>query len=119
MDTDIHIGYYLILSTDKGGNLIIKPNKNVDDIKDELLTKPFDEQVYELFEDFFISGWSRVMPEDVDALTAAFIVTDDYTIDDDGMFQVCGNMWSDFPYYTIRSWVEDLFDKGGAVLYKV
>jgi hypothetical protein len=35
------------------------------------------------------------------------------------VFQVYGDIWTDWEYYQIRSWVEDLIYEGKAILYKV
>lgn len=60
------------------------------------------------------NGWTSVEPEWIGALTDAPIVTDDFTLDDAGKYEVNGRVWW-FPNYMMEDPVETLLEKGAVV----
>lgn len=62
------------------------------------------------------NGWGQVDPGDIGAMTSdPFIITDDYTVEDDGTVHVYGKLWH-FPNYCLRSPLDELREKGETVL---
>ena len=114
-------GRYINLETNENGDLILTPTQELLEewyTDDYIYDLPDIYRMTELFEDYLGNGW-YVIPEGYLGLTSCFGITNDATYDDDDDFQVYGNIWTDWEYYQIRSWVEDLIYKGKAILYKV
>lgn len=69
------------------------------------------------------TGWQGigklylVKPEDIGALTDAPIVTDDFTIEDDGSVKVDGTVWW-YPNYEFRHFASDFLEQGYTVFQK-
>lgn len=92
--------------TDEG--LVIKCTKEEsEELNDIVLEKGLSDAEFEVLEHCTCNGLSYVTPEELGALTSATLLTDDEAI------------YSDFNYYQIRSFVEDLVDNQKAVLHKV
>ena len=73
--------------------------------------------LWELLEDITEnSSWNFVAPEDIGALTAAPILSNDVTIDDDGAVVVYGDIWWQ-ERYAVESAVEKIF-RGGCIFNK-
>lgn len=69
--------------------------------------KPDSYLFCDLFDDYLFSGWAMLRPEDIGALTGCdIILTDDWTIEDDGTLQVYGNI-----YWHERYQIESLIDR--------
>ena len=60
------------------------------------------------------NGWNSVAPETIGALTDAPIVTDDWSITDEGETQALGRIWW-FPNYQVEDPAETLVEKGRVV----
>lgn len=69
------------------------------------------------------TGWSpngqlmALNPEDIAALTDAPILTDEYTIEDDGSVTVPGKVWW-FPNYMVTNFADVLIEKGSVEFTK-
>ncbi len=67
---------------------------------------------YDLLEHQLCNGWDTIRPEEVGALTEAFIISDDTARDDQGKLVECGRVYSNIDYYQIESDVERLLRLG-------
>lgn len=99
------------------GDLQIIADRQAKQEKEKILKMPCDEALRYLLEEHLCNGWSLVPPEEIGALTSAPIISDDFTIEDDGHGVVNGNVWW-FPNYQITSEIEEIFSNEGAIFQK-
>lgn len=98
--------------------LTILPNKNLEvaldatDDAEEVLE--WGHEWWRMFEEHVGNGWTAVWPEVIGALTDAPIVTNDYTVHDNGRTEVLGEVWW-FPNYCVENPVETLAKRGRVV----
>ena len=98
--------------------LTILPDKHLevalsaDDDADEV--RGWGHEWWHMFEEAVGKGWGTVAPEWIGAMTAAPMVTDGYTVHDDGESEVFGQVWW-FPNYMVENPVETLATKGRVV----
>ena len=104
-------GFYVDLAKTPDGNLSIRLNQNgrtqfdvVEHIRDE---HGIDEALRAMLEDHLANGWEMVPPEDIGALTAAPILSDEIQRDDRGEIVEVGRVYW-YPEYQIRDEIEEL-----------
>jgi len=107
-------GFYVDLQKDHDGNLEILPNENgrsnFDTIQEVRDAQGVNEALYALLEDHLDNGWEMVPPEDIGALTAAPILSDEIVRDDNGRIVEAGRVYW-YPDYAVRDEIEELRDK--------
>jgi hypothetical protein len=104
-------GFYVDLRKSEGGDLEIVLNKggqaNFDEIVEERDAHGINAALYALLEDHLCNGWEMVPPEDIGALTAAPILSDEITRDDQGQVTEAGRVYW-YPDYAVRDEIEEL-----------
>ncbi|MFA6089980.1 MAG: hypothetical protein WC755_09050 [Candidatus Woesearchaeota archaeon] len=114
---DLGHGYYVNLKILDNGNLEITPTPDALAESERFLSLATQIALDELFEDWICNGWGWVQPEQIGALTAAPIITDEFDIDDDGKFIANGNIWWFFNY-AVENEVENLLKNGKLIFTK-
>jgi hypothetical protein len=98
------------------GNLVIAllpaGREEIADAEDNSINS--DAFILDLFEHPLCNGWTEVKPEEIGALTASPILTDDFQRDDDGKLIKVGRVFW-FPSYQIECPVETLRDRGEVI----
>ena len=110
-------GYYVLISTDDTGDLVLSASPAAIADKADFLSKPSNDAIFDLLEDWLDSGWEIVPPEDIGALTSAPILTDEIERDDHGQVTSIGRVWW-FERYAIEDPVETLLTTGKVVFPK-
>lgn len=107
-------GFYVDLKKNDDGNLGILLNENgrsnFDTIQGVRDAQGINEALYALLEDHLCNGWEMVPPEDIGALTAAPIISDEIVRDDNGRVIEAGRVYW-YPDYAVRDEIEELRDK--------
>lgn len=106
---------YVDLEILENGNLRVTPTERAIAEKDSILAMDQKNAEYTLLEYQCCNGWTIIQPEEIGALTDAMLLTDEYTIGDDNTVFV-GRAWSDIDFYQIRSWIEEMYEKGEVTL---
>ncbi|MGA2798016.1 MAG: hypothetical protein ABSE63_10575 [Thermoguttaceae bacterium] len=107
-------GFYVDLTKNEDGDLAIDLNENgqanfgeIQEVRDTLGTNA---ALHDLLEDHFSNGWEWVPPEDLGALTAAPIISDEIERDDRGNIIEAGRVYW-YPDYAVRDEIEELREK--------
>ena len=104
-------GFYVDLEKARDGNLHIHLNRNgrrhFADIREQRDAFGITAALYTLLEDHLCSSWEMVPPEDIGALTAAPILSDEIVRDDDGRVTEAGRVYW-YPDYQVRDEIEEL-----------
>lgn len=94
-----------------GGDLEILLNRNgrrhFADIRQQRDAFGINAALHALLEDHLCSGWEMVPPEDIGALTAAPILSDDIVRDDEGRVAEAGRVYW-YPDYAVRDEIEEI-----------
>ncbi|OGC62408.1 hypothetical protein A2264_02535 [candidate division WWE3 bacterium RIFOXYA2_FULL_46_9] len=104
-------GFYVDLEKARDGNLHIHLNPNgrrhFSTIREERDAYGLHAALCALLEDHLASGWEMVPPEDIGALTAAPILSDEISRDDVGQLTEAGRVYW-YPDYQVRDEIEEL-----------
>jgi hypothetical protein len=104
-------GFYVDLEKAGDGNLHIHLNRNgrryFGEIEDQRDTFGINAALCALLEDHLCNGWEMVPPEDIGALTAAPILSDEISRDDDGRLTAAGRAYW-YPEYQIRDEIDEI-----------
>lgn len=104
-------GFYVDLRKTQDGNLEILLNRNgrreFTTIREERDAFGIHAALCALLEDHPCNGWNMVPPEDIGALTAAPILSDDISRDDQGQVVEVGRVYW-YPDYQVRDEIEEL-----------
>jgi hypothetical protein len=104
-------GFYGDLRKSGDGNLEIVLSERgraaFDEIEEERDRYGIQAALFALLEDHLCNGWEMVPPEDIGALTAAPILSDEITRDDQGQVTEAGRVYW-FPDYAVRDEIEEL-----------
>jgi len=104
-------GFYVDLRKTGDGNLHILLNRSgrrhFADIREQRDAFGINPALYALLEDHLCNGWEMVPPEDIGALTAAPILSDEIVRDDDGRVTEAGRVYW-YPDYAVRDEIEEL-----------
>jgi hypothetical protein len=104
-------GFYVDLRKTEDGNLQIALTRNgranFATIREERDRNGTHAALCALLEDHFGSGWEMVPPEDIGALTAAPILSDEIVRDEDGRVVEVGRVYW-FPDYAVRDEIEEI-----------
>jgi hypothetical protein len=73
--------------------------------------KSHDAIFADMLEDHLVNGWEFIPPEDIGALTASPILSDEVVRDDSGMLVSLGQVYW-FPDYAVRSELDELYEAG-------
>ena len=107
----IERGFYVDLEKAADGNLHIHLNRtgrrNFADIQEQKDAFGISAALYALLEDHLCTGWEMVPPEDIGALTAAPILSDEIVRDDEGRVTEAGRVYW-YPDYAVRDEIEEL-----------
>jgi hypothetical protein len=107
----IERGFYVDLKKVPDGNLHIHLNRNgrrhFAEIREEQAAVGTSAALCALLEDHLANGWEMVPPEDLGALTAAPILSDEITRDDQGRLTEAGRVYW-YPDYAVRDEIEEL-----------
>ena len=77
------------------------------DIREQRDALGINAALYALLEDHLCGGWEMVPPEDIGALTAAPILSDEMVRDDEGRVTEAGRVYW-FPDYQVRDEIDDI-----------
>jgi hypothetical protein len=104
-------GFYVDLEKAPDGNLHIHLNRNgrrhFRDIREQRDAYGIHTALCALLEDHLCSGWEMVPPEDIGALTAAPILSDEIVRDEDGRVTEAGRVFW-YPDYAVRDEIEEI-----------
>jgi len=104
-------GFYVDLEKAQDGNLHIRLNRNgrrhFADIREQRDAFGINAALCALLEDHLCSGWEMVPPEDIGALTAAPILSDEVVRDDEGRLTEAGRVYW-YPDYQVRDEIEEI-----------
>jgi len=104
-------GFYVDLRKTQDGNLEILLNRNgrreFATIREERDAFGIHAALCALLEDHLCNGWDMVPTEDIGALTAAPILSDDILRDDQGQVVEVGRVYW-YPDYQVRDEIEEL-----------
>ena len=104
-------GFYVDLEKTEDGNLRIRLNRNgrrnFAEIREQRDAYGINAALYALLEDHLASGWEMVPPEDIGALTAAPIISDEISRDDEGRVTEAGRVYW-YPDYQVRDEIEEI-----------
>jgi len=104
-------GFYVNLRKTVGGDLEILLNRNgrrnFADIRQQRDAFGINAALHALLEDHLCSGWEMVPPEDIGALTAAPILSDEIVRDDEGRVTEAGRVYW-YPDYQVRDEIEEI-----------
>jgi hypothetical protein len=107
----IEHGYYVDLQKTPDGNLAIRLNctgrRHFAEIREQRDALGINAALYALLEDHLCGGWEMVPPEDIGALTAAPILSDEIARDDSGRLTDAGRVYW-YPDYAVRDEIEEL-----------
>lgn len=96
------------------GQLHIRLDPEAREEVEELLDKPVDQAFAELIEYHLANGWTLLDPEDVGALTASPILSEEVQYDEDGNIASVGRVYW-YPEYQVKSEIEELLEDGEVV----
>jgi hypothetical protein len=99
--------YYTSFDVTEKGIVLTADQEQRNDLKDIKEEKGLMQAEGDALENLTCNGGMFVLPEDIGALTTATIIEYDQ------------EYYSDFHYYQIRSFVDDLIEEGKAILHKV
>jgi hypothetical protein len=112
-------GFCVDLRKTDAGDLEILLNEqgraNFSTIQEERDAHGIHAALHALLEDHLCNGWEMVPPEDIGALTAAPIVSDEIVRDDEGRITEAGRVFW-YPDYAVRDEIEDLCERSVLVL---
>ena len=104
-------GFYVDLRKTARGDLEIRLNRNgrrhFTDIREQRDTFGINAALYALLEDHLCGGWEMVPPEDIGALTAAPILSDEISRDDQGSVTQAGRVYW-YPDYQVRDEIDEI-----------
>lgn len=104
-------GFYVDLEKAGDGNLHILLNRNgrrhFATIREERDAFGIHAAVCSLLEDHLSNGWGMVPPEDIAALTAAPVISDEIVRDEAGQVTEAGRVYW-YPDYQVRDEIEEL-----------
>lgn len=104
-------GFYVDLQKNNDGNLEILLNEhgrsNFNTIQEVRDVQGINEALHSLLEDHLCNGWEMVPPEDIGALTAAPILSDEIVRDENGRVVEAGRVYW-YPDYAVRDEIEEL-----------
>jgi len=104
-------GFYVDLRKTASGDLEILLNRNghrhFSEIREQRDAFGINAALYALLEDHLCCGWEMVPPEDIGALTAAPILTDDISRDDEGRVTDVGRVFW-YPDYAVRDEINEI-----------
>jgi hypothetical protein len=104
-------GFYVDLRKTDDGNLQIALTKrgrtNFATIREERDRNGIHAALCALLEDHLCNGWEMVPPEDIGALTAAPILSDEIVRDEDGRVTEAGRVYW-YPDYAVRDEITEL-----------
>jgi hypothetical protein len=107
----IEHGFYVDLEKAADGNLHIHLNRTgrryFADIAEQRDALGIYAALYAILEDHLCTGWEMVPPEDIGALTAAPILSDEIVRDDEGRLTAAGRVYW-YPDYAVRDEIEEL-----------
>lgn len=98
----------------ENGQLHIRLDPDAREEVEELLEKPVDQAFADLIEWHLGNGWTLLDPDDVGALTASPILSNDVQWDEDGNIVSVGRVFW-FPEYQVKSEIEELLEHGEVV----
>ena len=108
------VGFYVDLEKTPDGNLAIRLNANgrrhFADIREQRDVLGINAAVCALLEDHLCSGWEMVPPEDIGALMAAPILSDELVRDDEGRVTEAGRVFW-YPEYQVTDEIEEIQKK--------
>lgn len=104
-------GFYVDLRKADDGNLHIRLNRSgrrhFATIREERDAFGIHAALCALLEDHLCNGWEMVPPEDIGALTAAPILSDEISRNEDGQVTEAGRVYW-YPDYQVRDEIEEL-----------
>jgi hypothetical protein len=104
-------GFYVDLEKTSDGNLAIRLNstgrRHFADIREQRDAFGINAALHTLLEDHLCNGWEMVPPEDIGALTAAPILSDEIVRDEEGRVTEAGHVYW-YPDYAVRDEIEEL-----------
>jgi len=104
-------GFYVDLQKTSGGDLEIllhrDGRRHFAAIREQRDAHGIHAALCALLEDHLGSGWEMVPPEDIGALTAAPILSDEITRDEEGHVTAAGRVYW-YPDYQVRDEIEEL-----------
>ncbi len=104
-------GFYVDLRKTEDGNLSVvlhrRGRANFATILEERDRYGIHAALCALLEDHLCNGWEMVPPEDIGALTAAPILSDEIARDDEGHITEAGRVYW-YPEYQVRDEIEEL-----------
>ena len=107
-------GFYVDLRKTGEGDLEIlltgEGQANFDTVQEERDAHGIHAALCALLEDHLCNGWELVPPEDIGALTAAPILSDEIVRDEEGRIVEAGRVYW-FPDYAVRDEIEELHEK--------
>lgn len=113
-EPSIEHGLCVDLRKTREGNLEIRLNRtgrrHFADIRKQRDALGINAALYALLEDHLCTGWEMAPPEDIGALTAAPILSDEIVRDDDGRVTEAGRVYW-YPDYQVRDEIEEIRKK--------
>jgi hypothetical protein len=110
-ESSIDRGFYVDLCKTQAGNLEIHLNRSgrrhFADIREQRDSFGINTALYALLEDHLCNGWELVPPEDIGALTAAPILSDDISRNEEGRVTEVGRVFW-YPDYAVRDEIEEI-----------
>lgn len=107
-------GFYVDLVKAGDGNLHIHLTRNgrrhFAEIQEQRDAYGIHAALCALLEDHLCNGWEMVPPEDIGALTAAPILSDEISRDDEGRITELGRVFW-YPDYQVRDEIEELRER--------
>jgi len=107
-------GFYVDLEKAPDGNLHIRLNRSgrrrFAEIREQRNAYGIHAALCALLEDHLCNGWEMVPPEDIGALTAAPILSDEVSRDEDGRITEVGRVFW-YPDYQVRDEIEEIREK--------
>ena len=111
-------GFYVDLQKSENGDLQICSTENGQahfaTILEERDSHGIHAALCALLEDHLCNGWEMVPPEDIGALTAAPILSDEILRNDEGRIVEAGRVYW-YPDYAVRDEIEELRESGARV----
>ena len=115
-------GYYVDLQKTESGDLCIVLTENgqadFTTIEEERDSHGINAALFTLLEDHLCNGWEMVPPEDLGALTAAPILSDEIVRDEQGRLVEAGRVYW-YPDYAVRDEIEEIRTKSAIVFQGV
>ena len=104
-------GFYVDFEKTADGNLHILLNRNgrrhFAEIQEQRDALGINAALYALLEDHLCGAWEMVPPEDIGALTAAPILSDEIVRDEEGRVTEAGRVFW-YPDYAVRDEIEEI-----------